>query len=213
VASLALKAMSPAVYTTFLDHFWRALNSPFVIFILGSVAVAGLARYWDLRQAQRYEARDNYRYVLECAHRIEFVLQQLPSAALISMYDWWSANNALHGHEENTFYRPLFKEFNEQSIQALVTYLAISNAKYRLAYADVLETVDAQSELVDGLHVVDKQKESEAESGEDMEGLAQLWTYWQLPEERVERLEQIKQSYERHLEFLERMRNLIEKRL
>jgi hypothetical protein len=166
-----------------------------------------------LRQAQRYEAREHYRYVVECINRIKYVLKTLPSTKLISLQDWWDASNALNGSEQNTFYHPLFGDFTGQRIEALTTLLAMSSQRHREQYNSLLDTINAQEVLVNDLPLVEKREEVEEEDEADLEGLAQLWTFWELPSERLDALMRIKQSYAVHLEFLESQRRSLEKRL
>jgi hypothetical protein len=196
-----------------LLRVWDVLNSPFVIFVLSSLAVAGLTKYWDVRQAQRHEARENYRYVLECISRVDYVLDTLPTSDLISLMDYWSATNAFDGSRENTTYQSLFKDFNEQRIDALVTLLAMRDSKQRSRYIHLLESSQALRDVTDGLELVEKREEVEKEHGGDLEGLAQLWTFWELPPDRVEELKRLKHAYTEDLAFLQSMRGSMEKRL
>ena len=40
------------------DALWEALNSPLVLFFLGSVVATGLATYWAWRQDKQRQAQD-----------------------------------------------------------------------------------------------------------------------------------------------------------
>jgi hypothetical protein len=192
---------------------WDALNSPFLIFVLSSIVVASLTKYWDLRQTQRYEARELYRYVLECLQRLEYVIEAFPSGRSAPMIDWWGLTNALEASGENTYYRPLFSQFSGQRIEALLTVLSFSDRRQKQQYEAIAETIEKQGEMVGSLSLVEKRAEVERQEGQDLEGLAQLWTFGELGPEWDDDLAAIRRSYAEHVAFLHRVRNAVEKRL
>jgi len=184
------------------------LNSPFAIFVLSSVVVAGITRYWDRRQSQRYEARDRIKYLLETINRLKFVIVSLHVQPRLAIFEVWNVNNALDAGDENTYYHPLFLEFKNQPMSALLIFLEMTDTGNSELYTRTQRITGALREITEGLQLVeDETQKAEAE------GLAQIWTYFELPPERVQKLEGLRASISQELEELQQVERGAERRL
>jgi hypothetical protein len=188
---------------------WDVLNSPFVIFVFSSIVVAGVTRYWDRRQSQKYEARDRVKYLLEVQNRLAYVQESLTDTSRLSIFDTWNVNNALNAGADNTYYKPLFLEFQGQPMSALLIFLQMTDIMNGEFYASLQNVVtEPLEEITHGLDL----KEDEAQKA-DMEGLAQVWTYWELPPERVEKLKQFLREISSGRDSLRSLQSAAERRL
>ena len=62
-----------------------------------------MTRYLDARNARLVEAREQHRYVVECIHRIGFILDAWPDGEKMLIWQVWNINGALAGGIGETF--------------------------------------------------------------------------------------------------------------
>jgi hypothetical protein len=193
-----------------MGHVWKIVNSPFVIFLLSSVLVVSVTRFLDSRNARRVDAREQYRYVVECANRIVFVLRSWPDVESIRIWDLWNINAGLAASDENTEYHPLFKDFAGQPIDGLLTLLEIRQARYSLEYASVNQSISTWRDLTDlrgsGVNLVE-------DENADHDLPAQIRTYIKVPAESIAALQDLRGKFEQDYAFLGAARERIEKTL
>jgi hypothetical protein len=191
-----------------VDDIWNGLNSPFAIFLLSSVLVVSVTRYLDSRNAHRVEAREQYRWIVECTQRVGYVLSAWPNEESILIWDVWNINNALDGGGQNTYYHPLFKDLEEQSIDGLLTLLELGDARHSSGYAAIRKTIMMWHNLTDtGEPDIELVEDKTA----DQELPAQIRTYVKVPAANIERLRDLRNDLEEHHQFLESVRRQIEK--
>jgi hypothetical protein len=191
-----------------VDSVWKAINSPFAIFVLSSVLVVAVTRYLDARNARRVEAREQHRYVVECKHRIGYTLAAWPDGEKMLIWQVWNINGALDAGSGETYYKPLFKDLAEQSFDGLLTLLETGDRQNRLGYATVRQSIEAWGDLSDPTRSGNKLVEDDTA---DKDLTAQLRTFVKIPTAGIESLKALREQLTEDYQFLESVRSQFEK--